>query len=109
MGIGDVKIFGTIPAGHIIVYDNNRGGNGYSEILFSILDQLFERAYKIITQCKCKRPHGCPRCIQIQMCPQQNRGLDKKGAKETIEHFLDPSKDRLPIGGNLNNYQKTIT
>lgn len=45
----------------IFIYDSSPGGVGFSEKLFNIHLDLFEKAYEIIDRCSCDA--GCPSCV----------------------------------------------
>ncbi len=45
----------------IFIYDSCPGGVGFSEKLYEIHTDLFEKAYEVISQCGCDT--GCPGCV----------------------------------------------
>ncbi len=45
----------------VVLYDLVPAGIGFSQKLFEIHDELIQRAYELVTQCKCH--DGCPSCV----------------------------------------------
>ncbi|MEM2272183.1 MAG: DEAD/DEAH box helicase [Archaeoglobaceae archaeon] len=78
----------STPEGDIFVYDATIGGNGLSKLLFRKLKRGFEIALQILENCECKRVDGCPRCTYSYQCGNNNKPLNKNGAKEAIKLIL---------------------
>lgn len=45
----------------IFIYDNQPGGIGFSEKLFTFSDELFKSSMKMLNECECL--DGCPSCV----------------------------------------------
>lgn len=45
----------------VVLYDLVPAGIGFSQKLFEIHDELIQRAYELVSQCKCE--DGCPSCV----------------------------------------------
>lgn len=78
----------SVPEGDIFVYDATIGGNGLSKLLFKRLRRGFEIALQILESCDCKRIDGCPKCTYSYQCGNNNKPLNKEGAKEVIRLIL---------------------
>ncbi|MEM4155802.1 MAG: helicase-related protein, partial [Archaeoglobaceae archaeon] len=78
----------STPEGDIFVYDATIGGNGLSKLLFRKLKRGFEIALQILENCDCKRVDGCPRCTYSYQCGNNNKPLNKNGAKEVIKLII---------------------
>lgn len=55
------KMSSSDPHIEMFFYDNLTSGAGYSSIIGSILDKVFEKAKKILTECECSR--SCKNCL----------------------------------------------
>nr|WP_248277511.1 DEAD/DEAH box helicase [Brasilonema sp. UFV-L1] len=73
----DVDGIVTQKEGETIGYffDTNEGGNGAAEAIFHELPRFAAKAYALAAECDCEA--GCPRCLHICGCSQQNMGLHK--------------------------------
>lgn len=85
----------SIPEGDIFVYDATIGGNGLSKLLFRRLRKGFEIALKILENCECKTVDGCPRCTYSYQCGNNNKPLNKEGAKEVIRLILSGNRRKI--------------
>jgi len=70
----------------IFIYDGHPGGVGIAEKGYEIIDQLWETARNLIDKCTCV--DGCPSCVQSPKCGNNNKPLDKNGAKTVLERCL---------------------
>ncbi|HDL85086.1 MAG TPA: DUF1998 domain-containing protein, partial [Candidatus Acetothermia bacterium] len=66
----------------ILIYDEMEGGAGLSEVLFSAIARLAQRAERLVADCPCE--NGCPACIYSPNCGSQNRPLDKSATIEIL-------------------------
>ena len=76
--VGSARDLNVTDGGRIYVYDGYDGGIGLAEKAYVLIDQLFQAAADLLTDCRCA--DGCPSCIQIAGCEQGNDQLDKHGA-----------------------------
>jgi len=60
----------------IFVYDACEGGIGLCEKAFTMLPEIFSRAFKLVSDCCCES--GCPSCIHSPKCGNDNQPLDKQ-------------------------------
>jgi DEAD/DEAH box helicase domain-containing protein len=70
----------------IYIYDGMPGGVGISESIYDIVPELLEKTYTLISTCKCKE--YCPGCVISPKCGNNNKPLDKWGAKRLLELLL---------------------
>ena len=70
----------------IFVYDGIEGGIGLSEKGYERIEELFEFAYKTVSECTCK--DGCPSCIFSPKCGNENNPLSKDGARILLKEIL---------------------
>lgn len=75
-------------SGIIFVYDGSPGGNGASKLLFTRLDEAFERTKTILEKCDCTTLDGCPLCTYSYYCGNNNSPLFKTGALESVKQIL---------------------
>ena len=61
----------------VVLYDHVPAGIGFSQKLFEIHDELIQRAFELVSQCKCE--DGCPSCVG----PGGENGIG--GKMETLE------------------------
>ncbi len=78
--------FGT--TGVIVIYDSTPGGNGVSKILYDRFEKAVEKAYKILSSCKCRNTEICNKCVYSYRCGNNNQPLFQPGAKELLEKML---------------------
>ena len=86
-------------SGIIFVYDGSPGGNGASKLLFSRLNEAFERTKTILEKCDCKTIDGCPLCTYSYQCGNNNRPLFKLGALESVNLILGNAKTEVDTEG----------
>ncbi|MFW9869885.1 MAG: DEAD/DEAH box helicase [Candidatus Thorarchaeota archaeon] len=86
-------------SGIIFVYDGSPGGNGASKLLFTKLDEAFERSKVILEKCDCKTLDGCPLCTYSYNCGNNNSPLFKIGALESIKRILDKTETTIDTEG----------
>jgi DEAD/DEAH box helicase domain-containing protein len=70
----------------IYIYDGYPGGIGIAESIYEIIIELLEKTYTLISTCKCKE--SCPGCVISPKCGNNNKPLDKLGAKRLLELLL---------------------
>ncbi|MGY5852347.1 MAG: DEAD/DEAH box helicase [Candidatus Thorarchaeota archaeon] len=86
-------------SGIIFVYDGSPGGNGASRLLFSRLNEAFERAETILAKCDCKTVDGCPLCTYSYQCGNNNSPLFKLGALDSIQQILNNAETSVDTKG----------
>ena len=84
--------FGT--TGVIVIYDGTPGGNGVSKLLFERFEKAVEKAYKILSSCRCGDSKICNKCVYSYRCGNNNRPLYQPGALEILKRML--SREPVP-------------
>ncbi|TFF91243.1 DEAD/DEAH box helicase [Candidatus Thorarchaeota archaeon] len=82
-------------SGIIFVYDGSPGGNGASKLLYTRLDEAFERTKTILQKCDCKTVDGCPLCTYSYYCGNNNSPLFKIGALESVKQILSKANTAI--------------
>jgi len=80
----------VLDDGLIFIYDNIRGGNGISGILYEHMERVLQRAYDMVSSCPCNKIEGCPHCTLSHTCRINNARLNKTGAMESLEKIIGP-------------------
>ncbi len=57
-------------------FETSHGGSGATDAIFSRFTEFAKSAKNLAENCSCQG--GCPRCLTIFRCPQQNRELNKE-------------------------------
>lgn len=70
----------------IFIYDGHRGGVGYAEKGYDLIEQVLDGTLKAIESCPCES--GCPSCIQSPKCGNNNEPLDKHAAIMLLHKLL---------------------
>lgn len=70
----------------IFIYDGHKGGVGYAEKGYDLIEQLLDGTLKAIESCPCES--GCPSCIQSPKCGNNNEPLDKHAAIMLLHEIL---------------------
>jgi DEAD/DEAH box helicase domain-containing protein len=70
----------------IYIYDGIEGGVGIAESVYDVVPELLKKTYNLISMCKCKEK--CPGCVISPKCGNNNKPLDKMGAKLLLELLL---------------------
>ncbi|AKB17982.1 DEAD/DEAH box helicase [Methanosarcina sp. WWM596] len=70
----------------IFIYDGHRGGVGYAEKGYDLIEEVLEGTLKAIESCPCES--GCPGCIQSPKCGNNNEPLDKHAAIMLLHELL---------------------
>ncbi len=70
----------------IYIYDGFPGGIGIAESLYDVVYELLKKTHTLISSCKCRE--ACPGCIISPKCGNNNKPLDKLGAKRLLELIL---------------------
>lgn len=86
--IGSVTQVGVHEVGRVafFLYDDYEGGLGICESMFPRFRELMEATKNRIERCTCD--DGCPRCILLSECSQQNQDLDKAGALKVLKNLI---------------------
>ncbi len=94
-----------IPQGYILLYDQ-ASGSGVCAMLLENLPKLFQRANRILEDCDCKNPQGCPRCTFLPGCSHNNTRLDKYGARQILTSIIEGTS--VPLKNNYNDFNQTF-
>jgi DEAD/DEAH box helicase domain-containing protein len=70
----------------IFIYDGHKGGVGYAEKGYDLIEQVLDGTLKAIESCPCEG--GCPSCIQSPKCGNNNEPLDKHAAIMLLHEIL---------------------
>jgi DEAD/DEAH box helicase domain-containing protein len=70
----------------IFIYDGHKGGVGYAEKGYDLIEQVLDGTLKAIESCPCES--GCPSCIQSPKCGNNNEPLDKHAAIMLLHEIL---------------------
>ncbi len=70
----------------VFIYDGHPGGVGIAEEGFERLEELWTRTLEAVSECPCEA--GCPSCVQSPKCGNNNRPLDKAGARKMLAALL---------------------
>lgn len=70
----------------IFIYDGHRGGVGYAEKGYDLIEEVLDGTLKAIESCPCES--GCPSCIQSPKCGNNNEPLDKQAAIMLLHEIL---------------------
>lgn len=80
----------------IYIYDSCPGGIGFSQRLYEIHMDLFEKANEVISQCDCE--NGCPACVG----PAAEVSSDGKAlALKILGGIIDDSQPEKQVKGNV--------
>ena len=71
----------------IFVYDGHIGGVGLTESAYGRFSDVVRLALDRVTACPCK--DGCPSCVYSPKCGNNNKPLDKNGARILLGLLLD--------------------
>ncbi len=71
----------------IFVYDGHIGGVGLTEAAYGRFSRVVRLALDRVTDCPCK--DGCPSCVFSPRCGNNNKPLDKNGARLLLQLLLD--------------------
>jgi DEAD/DEAH box helicase domain-containing protein len=71
----------------IFVYDGHIGGVGLTESAYGRFRDVVHLALDRVTECPCK--DGCPSCVYSPKCGNNNKPLDKNGARVLLGLLLD--------------------
>jgi DEAD/DEAH box helicase domain-containing protein len=70
----------------IFIYDGHKGGVGYAEKGYDLIEEVLDGTLKAIESCPCES--GCPSCIQSPKCGNNNEPLDKHAAIMLLHEIL---------------------
>jgi DEAD/DEAH box helicase domain-containing protein len=79
----------------IFIYDGHPGGVGITRTAFTRFEELCGDAHRLISECPCTNPGGCPSCVQSPKCGNLNEPLSKAGAGMMLEELLLEQKSRV--------------
>ena len=71
----------------IFVYDGHIGGVGLTEAAYHHFADVVRLALSRVSECPCK--DGCPSCVYSPKCGNNNKPLDKNGARVLLGLLLD--------------------
>lgn len=71
----------------IFVYDGHIGGVGLTEAAYARFADIVRLALGRVTDCPCK--DGCPSCVYSPKCGNNNKPLDKNGARVLLGLLLE--------------------
>jgi DEAD/DEAH box helicase domain-containing protein len=72
----------------IFIYDGHPGGVGITRTAFMRFEELCHDAQRLIDECPCTSPGGCPSCVQSPKCGNLNEPLSKAGAGLMLNGML---------------------
>ncbi|HEV3069854.1 MAG TPA: DEAD/DEAH box helicase [Solirubrobacteraceae bacterium] len=79
----------------IFIYDGHPGGVGITRTAFARFEELCDDAHRLISECPCTNPGGCPSCVQSPKCGNLNEPLSKAGAGMMLEEMLLEQKSTV--------------
>jgi DEAD/DEAH box helicase domain-containing protein len=79
----------------IFIYDGHPGGVGITRTAYMRFEELCADAQRLIAECPCSNPGGCPSCVQSPKCGNLNEPLSKAGARLMLEGMLEPVASTL--------------
>ncbi len=91
-----------LPSGYILLFDQG-SGSGVCAMLLQHLEELFNRIISIL-DCSCKE--GCPRCVFLPRCSNNNSQLDKQSAKLLADEIV--SGGVSSIGDDYNDILQAL-
>lgn len=68
-------------------FDQQQGGVGIAEALFSVADRWLLAATEMLSSCACE--HGCARCLLMPLCESANEPLWKAGSIELLQRLIN--------------------
>ncbi|HEY9093439.1 MAG TPA: DEAD/DEAH box helicase [Candidatus Cryosericum sp.] len=71
----------------IFVYDGHIGGVGLTEMAYGRFGEVLGLAERRVADCPCK--DGCPSCVYSPRCGNNNKPMDKDGARMLLGMLLD--------------------
>jgi DEAD/DEAH box helicase domain-containing protein len=74
----------------IFIYDGHPGGVGITRTAYLRFEELCRDAHRLIAECPCTGPGGCPSCVQSPKCGNLNEPLSKVGARVLLAGLLEP-------------------
>ena len=81
----------------IFVYDGHIGGVGLTESGFARFGEVVRLALNRVSGCPCR--DGCPSCVYSPKCGNNNKPLDKTGARHLLADVLTCiEQQRSPLG-----------
>jgi ATP-dependent helicase YprA (DUF1998 family) len=71
----------------VIIYDNVPGGAGYSKRIANKFPEILERAYKIVSECKCET--SCYDCLRTYSNQPFHNDLDRNAAMKFLKPLVE--------------------
>jgi DEAD/DEAH box helicase domain-containing protein len=81
----------------IFIYDGHPGGVGITRTAFMRFEELCGDAHRLIAECPCTNPGGCPSCVQSPKCGNLNEPLSKAGARMMLEQLCVAAGDSAQV------------
>ena len=72
-------------------YDSIDGGNGCSEAIFHEFEKFAASAASLALTCSCEA--GCPKCLHLHSCPQENSALNKIIGLQVLSALASTNKN----------------
>ncbi len=76
----------------IFLYDGYAGGAGLTLTGYRMLTEWLQKTLRLVEECPCTEPDGCPSCIQSPKCGSGNRPLDKQGTIALFRRWLSEAE-----------------
>ncbi|MDE2969687.1 MAG: DUF1998 domain-containing protein, partial [Chloroflexota bacterium] len=91
----------------VFIYDVCPGGIGIAERGYGVVEQLWQTALQVITECRCN--DGCPACVQSPRCGTNNEPLDKNVAARLLHALLEvPNSVEDPNTGLMGWFRRFL-
>jgi len=90
----------------IFIYDGHPGGVGIAEKGYELIERLWRVTLDSVRNCPCQE--GCPSCIQSPKCGNNNKPLDKNGARLLLERLVGGNKPDPRTTSHLGNREETL-
>ena len=69
----------------IFFFDTMAGGIGYSLLGFDKFNTVIKYCHQVIYNCKCE--NGCPQCLIVPWCVNEDAGIDKAATLRILEEL----------------------
>lgn len=92
--VSDIKCDCSCSRG-ILIYDVQIGCLGAAEAIYKRIHEILRIASDSVETCPCS--NGCPKCILLYRCGNNNEGIDKsvtRSALHSIRHSLESTRTR---------------
>ncbi|WP_049925441.1 DEAD/DEAH box helicase [Halopiger goleimassiliensis] len=88
------------PASGWFIYDGVEGGLGFARAIYEHFEAVARRARRLIADCDCGDPGGCPACVMDDQCGNDNRPLHRGAAVDVLDQLLG-NEDRSALEAYL--------